>query len=53
MTNSNLGRHDRQVGGLLALEDSTRIDAVLTKGFVDVGPTAHQAASLDILALRK
>src|SRR5262249_53310731 len=48
-----LGRlHHGQVGRLLALEDAD-IDAGLTKGIIDVGAVAHQAAGLDMVAVRK
>ena len=45
MTSSNLRRlHDRQVGGLLALEDAAGIDADLTPRIRDAGSVAHQPA---------
>ena len=48
-----LGRlHDRQVGGLGALEDAAGIDADLTKRVCEVGSVAHQPAGCDVLTLR-
>ena len=48
-----LGRlHDRQVGGLGALEDVAGIDADLTKHVRDVGSVAHQPAGCDKITIR-
>jgi hypothetical protein len=48
-----LGRlHDRQVGGLGALEDAAGIDASLTKHVREVGSVAHQPAGCDIIMSR-
>ena len=38
---------DRQVGGLLALEDTTGIDANLTPRVFEAWPISHQPAGLD------
>ena len=45
MTNSTFGRlHDRQVGGLFALENPAGIDAGQTISIGNVATVAHQAA---------
>ena len=50
-TSSNLvGLHDRQVGGLLALEDSPGIYARLAIGIGNAGSVAHQPADRDVFA---
>src|SRR5215467_548621 len=46
-----LGRlYHRQVGGLLAFQDTTGIDTNLPIGFGDAGPVAHQAAGFGVPA---
>ena len=46
-----LGRlHDRQVGWLLALENTPGVEADLAIGVGDAGPVAHQTASHGELA---
>jgi hypothetical protein len=48
-----LGRlHDRQVGGLGALEDVAGIDARLTKTVGDVGSVTYQPTCCDVITLR-
>ena len=45
MTSSNFAAcYDRQVGGLLALENPAGIDAGLTKRVRNIGSVAHQTA---------
>src|SRR5262249_59872883 len=39
------GLHDRNIGGLRALEDEARVDPSLTLGFRDAGAVAHEAAA--------
>ena len=43
----------RQVGRLLALEDTAGVDADLAIEVSDAGPVAHQAAGRDELAIRR
>jgi hypothetical protein len=44
--------HDRQIGGLCALDDTAGINAELPVGIGNVGSVAHQAADLDGLTDR-
>ena len=44
------GAHDRQVGRLLALENTPGVDAGLAIGIGYAGPVAHQAAGHNGLA---
>ena len=44
------GLHDREVGGLLAVENPAGVDADLAIGISDAGPVAHQATGYDVFA---
>ena len=45
------GLHNRQVGRLLALENSSDVDANLTVGLRNAGRVAHQTTGHDVFAL--
>src|SRR5215212_8769992 len=45
------GLHDRQIGGLLALENPGGVNTGLAVSIGYAGPVAHQAAARDNLAL--
>src|SRR5215472_17087039 len=42
--------HDRQVGGICAIENKTRVDPGLSISVGDIGAVTHQASSFDKLA---